>query len=107
MVIGGCGAVGRGDDHGGGLRVLVVQDVGVEGLVIGGNGVEDSSDGANEVKIDDETPGDAFCVEGHWAVEQLELWGELGGVRVSEEGAGLENTGMDIRLRVVLLPLSL
>ena len=71
MVTGGCGAVGRGDDHGGGLRVLVVlvvQDVGVEGLVIRGNGVENSSDGTNEIEIDDETPGNAFRVKGCWRV---------------------------------------
>ena len=63
------GAIGRRDDDGGSLGVLVVlvvDDMGVESLVIRGNGVEDSSDGTNEVEIDDETPGNTFCVEGCW-----------------------------------------
>ena len=63
------GAVGRGDDDGGGLRVLVVivaEGVGVEGLVIRRNGVENPSDGTDEIEIDDETPGNAFCMEGCW-----------------------------------------
>jgi hypothetical protein len=71
----------RGDDEGSGFRVLVVvvvvvvvEGVGVEGLVTRGNGVDGSSDGADEIEIDGETPGDAFCMEGHWCVEQLKLW---------------------------------
>ena len=35
-------------------------DMGVEGLVIRGNGVGNSSDGTNKVEIDDETSGNAF-----------------------------------------------
>jgi len=66
------GSTGGGDDDGGSFRVLVVvvviQGVGVEGLVIGGNCVENPSDGTNEIEIDDETPGDSFCMEGCWRV---------------------------------------
>jgi hypothetical protein len=71
------GAVGRGDNDGGSFRVLVVivvEDMGVEGLVIWGNGVENSSDGTNEIEVDDETPGNAFCMEGCWRMQQLKLW---------------------------------
>jgi len=70
------GVIGGRDDEGGGfgvLVVIVVDDVGVEGLVIRGNGVENSSDGTNEVEIDDETPGNAFCVEGCWGMQQLKF----------------------------------
>jgi len=65
------GAIGRRDDEGsslGVLVVLIVDDMGVESLEIRGNGVEDSLDGTNEVEIDDETPGNAFCVEGCWCM---------------------------------------
>ena len=65
------GGVGRGDDERGSFRifvVIVVQDVGVEGLIIGGDGVKNPSDGTNEIEINDETPGDPFCVEGCWRV---------------------------------------
>jgi len=71
------GVIGRRDDDGGSLGVLVVVivgNMGVEGLVIRGNSVEDSSDGTNEIEIDDKTPGNAFCMEGCWRVEQLEFW---------------------------------
>ena len=63
------GGIGRGDDKGDSFRVLaviVVQDVGVEGLVVGGDDFKNPSDGTNEIEIDDETPGNAFCVEGCW-----------------------------------------
>ena len=68
------GVIGRGDDDGGSFPVLVVivvtvvEGVGIEGLVIGGDGVENPSDGTNEIEIYDEAPGDAFCVEGRWRV---------------------------------------
>ena len=71
------GGIGRGYDDRGSFRVLVVivvQDVGVEGLVIGGDGVKDPSDGTNEIEIDDETPSNAFCVEGCWRVQKLKFW---------------------------------
>jgi hypothetical protein len=42
--------------------------VGVKGLVVGGDGIEDPSDRTNEIEIDDETPGDTFRVEGGWGV---------------------------------------
>jgi len=70
------GVIGRRDDEGGSLGVLVVivvDNMGVESLVIRGNSVEDSSDGANEIEIDHETPGNAFCVEGCWGMQQLKF----------------------------------
>lgn len=75
------GSIGRGDDNGGSFRILVVivvQDVGIEGLVIGGDGVKDPSDGTNEIEIDDETPGNAFCVEGRRRVQKLKFWAGKG-----------------------------
>jgi hypothetical protein len=80
-------AAGRGDDEGSGFRVLVVvvvEGVGVEGLVVRGNGVEGSSDGADKIEIDDETPGNAFCMEGRWCVEQLKLWVVFEGERTED-----------------------
>lgn len=68
-MIRGSGVIGRRDYDGGSFGILVViliDDMGVEGLVIRGDGIENSSDGTNEVEIYDETPGDAFCVEGCW-----------------------------------------
>jgi len=70
------GTIGGRDDEGGGfgvLIVIVVDDVGVEGLVIRGNGVENSPDGTNEIEIDDETPGNAFRMEGCWSMQQLKF----------------------------------
>lgn len=59
------------------VSVVVVRgvvEVG-EGVGVGGDGVEDAADGADEVEVDDGAPGDAFGVECGGGVEELEFWG--------------------------------
>lgn len=63
-----------------------------EGVGVGRDGVEDATDGADEVEVDDGAPGDTFGVECGGGVEELEFCGrdviEESDRRVEEWNAG-------------------
>ena len=73
--------VGVGVARGGGRvdGVRVEPEEGVVLVRVGGDGVEDAADGADEVEVDDGAPGDALGVEGCGGVQQLEFCGERNG----------------------------